>query len=78
MHHKPLKYLISLILLCSLLSPYTYVTNTAFASSEESDLVVSADILYLREGPGLSYPVLTTLKRDKALHLLKSKMIGIM
>ncbi|PYF08839.1 SH3 domain-containing protein [Ureibacillus chungkukjangi] len=73
MHHKPLKYLISLILLCSLLSPYTYVTNTAFASSEESDLVVSADILYLREGPGLSYPVLTTLKKGQGLTFIEKQ-----
>ncbi|QCR33000.1 SH3 domain-containing protein [Lysinibacillus sp. SGAir0095] len=73
MHHKPLKYFISLILLFSLLSPYTYETKTAFATNEESDLVVSADILYLREGAGLSYPILTTLKKGEGLTFIEKK-----
>lgn len=73
MHHKSLKYLFSFILLCSLLSPYTYVTNSAYASNEESDLVVSADILYLREGPGLSYPIMTTLKEGEGLKFIEKQ-----
>ncbi|MFC7684563.1 SH3 domain-containing protein [Ureibacillus sp. GCM10028918] len=73
MHHKPLKYLITLILLCSLLSPYTYETNSAYASNEKSDLVVSADILYLREGPGLSYPIIETLKEGQELSFIEKQ-----
>jgi len=74
MLHKLLKYLFSFILLCSLLlSPYTYVTNPAYASNAESDLIVSADILYLREGPGLSYPIMTTLKEGQGLKFLEKQ-----
>lgn len=73
MHHKSLICLISLILLCSLLSPNTYETSTAFATNEQSDLVVSADILYLREGPGLSYPVQTTLKKGQEMFFIEKK-----
>ena len=74
MLHKLLKYLFSFILLCSLLlSPYTYVTNPAYASKAESDLIVSADILYLREGPGLSYPIMTTLKEGQGLKFLEKQ-----
>lgn len=71
MYHKSLKYLITLILLCSLLAPYTYETKSAYASNEQSDLVVSADILYLRDGPGLSYPVLATLKDGEGLTFIE-------
>ena len=74
MLHKLLKYLFSFILLCSLLlSPYTYVANPAYASNAESDLIVSADILYLREGPGLSYPIMTTLKEGQGLKFLEKQ-----
>ncbi|HWK24339.1 MAG TPA: SH3 domain-containing protein [Ureibacillus sp.] len=73
MHHKSLKYLLSFILFISLFSPYTYVTNSAYASSETSDLVVSADILYLREGPGLSYPITTTLNKGQGLTFIEKQ-----
>ena len=70
---KTIKYFISFILLCSLLFPYTYATNSVYASDESSDLVVSADELYLREGPGLSYPILETLKKGQALTFIEKQ-----
>lgn len=73
MIHKTLKYSITLILLCSLLSPYTYETPSAYASNKEPDLVVSADILYLREGPGLSYPIMVTLKEGQGLTFIEKQ-----
>ncbi|MDN4494571.1 SH3 domain-containing protein [Ureibacillus aquaedulcis] len=73
MYHKSLKFWITFILLISLLSPYTYETKSAFASSEEPDLVVSADILYLREGPGLSYPIMETLKEGQGLTFIEKQ-----
>lgn len=42
-------------------------------SAETGDLVVSAEILYLREGPGLSYPILTTLKEGQLLSSIEKQ-----
>lgn len=41
------------------------------ASAEGEELYVNAEILYLREGPGLSYPIIETLKEGKTLNLIK-------
>ncbi len=42
-------------------------------NAETGDLVVSAEILYLREGPGLSYPILTTLKEGQFLSSIEKQ-----
>lgn len=43
------------------------------ASAETGDIVVSAEILYLREGPGLSYPILSTLKEGQQLSSIEKQ-----
>ncbi|MEO4052155.1 SH3 domain-containing protein [Solibacillus sp. CAU 1738] len=63
------------ILICSIL----LLSSTAMpplihtARAVTDDLVVTAEILYLREGPGLSYPILTTLKEGQLLTSIEKK-----
>lgn len=73
MLNKWLKCLMGAILIGSLLFPYTYETHSALASAEQADLEVSAEILYLREGPGLSYPILETLHQGQALTFIEKQ-----
>ena len=49
-----------------------YSTNITHAQSSE-ELVVHASILNLREGPGLSYPIVLKLKDGEALKLIEAK-----
>ncbi|MFL0507548.1 SH3 domain-containing protein [Ureibacillus sp. 179-F W5.1 NHS] len=73
MKRKGINCFLAFILICSLLFPYTYETH-AFASDEDTpDLIVSAEILYLREGPGLSYPILETLKQGEELTFIEKQ-----
>lgn len=73
MKQNAVNYFLAFILICSLLFPYTYETH-AFASDEDTpDLIVSAEILYLREGPGLSYPILETLKQGEELTFIEKQ-----
>lgn len=59
---------IALVLPFANLSSHTYASNTG-----SSELVVSAELLYLREGPGLSYPVLLTLQQGQALTFIEQQ-----
>lgn len=65
MNKKRLAILISLLLVFTLLFPLTNSEKATYAEGEQ--LYVNAEILYLREGPGLSYPILDTLKDGTAL-----------
>lgn len=51
---------LSFLLLFTAIVPYNLFARPALANGEP--LYVNAEILYLREGPGLSYPILDTLK----------------
>ncbi|MGE7981206.1 N-acetylmuramoyl-L-alanine amidase [Solibacillus sp. NPDC093137] len=51
---------LSFLLLFTAIVPYYFSARPAHANGEP--LYVNAEILYLREGPGLSYPILDTLK----------------
>lgn len=57
------------ILLLSLIMPKADNIHTAYA--ETNDLIVSGEILNLREGPGLSYPIILTLKKGDNLTTIK-------
>lgn len=59
----PLVIITTLVL--SLFFPFSLQNKYTYAQS--NDLIVAGDILYLREGPGLSYPIITTLKKGDAL-----------
>lgn len=54
-----------LLLLFSLTIPSIHLGQKAFADS--GDLKVTGTILHLREGPGLSYPIITTLEEGDIL-----------
>ena len=56
---------LSFLLLFTTIFPYSFTTSPALANGEQ--LYVNAEILYLREGPGLSYPILETLKEGDQL-----------
>ena len=67
------KLAISLIFLLLLTTffPSTKAIHNVFANNE--DLIVNAEILYLREGPGLSYPIIETLKDGQPLTSLSKQ-----
>ncbi|WP_332647234.1 N-acetylmuramoyl-L-alanine amidase [Lysinibacillus sp. 54212] len=62
---KTLQLFIIGILLVSLILPSAHTIHVAHA--ETNDLIVSGEILNLREGPGLSYPIIVTLKEGDSL-----------
>lgn len=65
MQTKKMSILLITFLLLSTIFPTLPSPNIAFA--EGDDLYVNAEILYLREGPGLSYPIIETLKEGETL-----------
>ena len=74
MKYKGFRVLLTILLIVSLMYPYTY--EARHVSAEENltaDLIVSADILYLREGPGLSYPIKDTLKQGQELTFIEKQ-----
>ena len=62
---KRLAILLSLLLVFTTITPLPLSQKVTYAEGEQ--LYVNAEILYLREGPGLSYPILDTLKEGTAL-----------
>ncbi|WP_339213045.1 N-acetylmuramoyl-L-alanine amidase [Solibacillus sp. FSL W8-0372] len=62
---------LSLLLLFTSIFPYNFSTSQVAANGEQ--LFVKAEKLYLREGPGLSYPVLETLKEGTELLSIKKE-----
>jgi N-acetylmuramoyl-L-alanine amidase len=69
MNKRNLSILFVVVLFLSTLLPILPTPHKASAESDE--LFVNAEILYLREGPGLSYPILETLKEGKELTAIK-------
>lgn len=60
-----------LLLLFTITIPSMHIGQKAFA--ESGDLKVTGTILNLREGPGLSYPIITTLKEGDILTSIGSQ-----
>ncbi len=72
------KKIIPLILTSTLLFPTFFYnshhTNIVYAEdNENADLIVSAEKLYLREGPGLSYAILSTLTEGQELEFIENQ-----
>ena len=65
MNKRNLSILFVAILFIATLLPVMPPLNSV--SAEGGELTVNAEILYLREGPGLSYPVIETLKEGESL-----------
>lgn len=65
MSKRILSILFVVVLFLSTLLPI--FTESYIASAEGEELYVNAEILYLREGPGLSYPIIDTLKEGNKL-----------
>ncbi|MGE7021215.1 SH3 domain-containing protein [Solibacillus cecembensis] len=59
------------ILLLTTFFPSTQAIHNVFADDE--DLIVDAEILYLREGPGLSYPIIETLQDGQKLTAISTQ-----
>lgn len=66
---KTLQLFVIFMLLFSLIIPKADNIQTVYA--ETTDLIVSGEILNLREGPGLSYPIITTLKEGDSLSTIE-------
>ncbi|RUL57115.1 SH3 domain-containing protein [Lysinibacillus antri] len=74
MKHKIITFILTGILLCSTSFYRSDHSNLVYANVDDSvDLVVSAEKLYLREGPGLSYPILTTLTDGQELAFIEKQ-----
>lgn len=58
---------ISIIFVLVLMIAIPSINNIQRALADTSDLKVTGTILYLREGPGLSYPIITTLDEGDSL-----------
>lgn len=69
---RPSIFLISVILIFSIVFSNLQGYEDVFANTDH-DLVVSAEILHLREGPGLSYSIVTTLKKNERLTYIESE-----
>ncbi|MCH7321705.1 SH3 domain-containing protein [Solibacillus sp. MA9] len=65
MYNKRLAIILSLLLVFTAI--FTLPISKEPAHAEGEQLYVNAEILYLREGPGLSYPILETLKDGTAV-----------
>lgn len=53
------------VLLLAFMIPH--ISDKELALADTSDLKVTGTILHLREGPGLSYPIITTLEEGDSL-----------
>lgn len=74
MKHKYYYRILTFILFITLILPFANMSPHIYASkSNSTELVVSAELLYLREGPGLSYPILSTLEKGQPLTLIEQK-----
>lgn len=65
MRTKLLHIMIIFVLILTIAIPSKINGQRAFADT--SDLKVTGSILHLREGPGLSYPIITTLEEGDSL-----------
>lgn len=63
---KIMKKTFSIWTICAMLI-LTMLPTVHSAKAAQDDYIVNAEILYLREGPGLSYPILETLKEGQLL-----------
>lgn len=61
-----MKKTFSIWTICAMLI-LTMLPTVHSAKAAQDDYIVNAEILYLREGPGLSYPILETLKEGQLL-----------
>lgn len=61
-----MKKTFSIWTICAMLI-LTMLPTLHSAKAAQDDYIVNAEILYLREGPGLSYPILETLKEGQLL-----------
>lgn len=74
MFRKRFHFILTIILFNSLILASTYEPNNAFAfGDKQPDLIVSAEKLYLREGPGLSFPIIKTLKQNQELTFIEKQ-----
>lgn len=71
MHKRKILIGLSLLLLFSNIFPYNFSNSQVSANGEQ--LFVKAEKLYLREGPGLAYPVLETLKEGTELQSIQKE-----
>ena len=71
MKNKRLAILLSLLLVFTTIFTLPISKEPAYAEGEQ--LYVNAEILYLREGPGLSYPIIETLKDGTAVTSLEKE-----
>ena len=55
------------------LSPLLFSLSPVLALGEEKQYIVSAEKLHLREGPGLTYPILDTLDRGDVLSFIDKR-----
>ncbi|WP_042475116.1 SH3 domain-containing protein [Bacillus ndiopicus] len=63
-----MKKAISIWTICTILIlTMVLPSTTPSVKAAKDDYIVNAEILYLREGPGLSYPILDTLKEGQLL-----------
>ncbi|MFX3674478.1 MAG: SH3 domain-containing protein [Paenisporosarcina sp.] len=62
LHHKSFSYMITLILLVSIFNP-----TTSRATGDEVMTTVSS--LHMRSGPGLAYPILSTIKKEERMNI---------
>lgn len=65
MNQKNIAILLSLLLLFTMIGTFPFTQQPTYAEGEQ--IYVDAEILYLREGPGLSYPIIETLEQGTAL-----------
>ncbi|MEK4230112.1 N-acetylmuramoyl-L-alanine amidase [Solibacillus sp. FSL H8-0538] len=73
MRKVSLQLLMSCVLIFLVATP-SFLNEHVFADDgKKADLVVSAEILHLREGPGLSYPIIETLKDGQALRSIEQQ-----
>lgn len=63
------KFVILFAIVTLLLSPipkqHTYAA--------QGDLIVAAELLHMRQGPGLSYPIILSLKRDQTMQSIRTE-----
>jgi len=62
---KLIHKIITFVLILALMIPS--ISNIERAFADTGDLKVTGTILHLREGPGLSYPIITTLEEGDSL-----------
>jgi len=63
-HHKSFSYVIALILFFSILIP-----STSNANGDE--VMASVSSLHIRSGPGLAYPILSSVKKEERMNVLE-------